>query len=232
MDVKTRNHVVLSIKIIIDFSMIVLFFLLSGYHLFENITHEWLGVSVFVLFLVHNALNWRWYKNLFKGKYNAVRIMQTVINFLLWIFMALNIASAIMISYDVFAPLGLSNGYVGRKMHLCATIWSFALVAFHFGMHFGMFIGMTKKMTNPSVKTATVMKWISRVVLLILCVFGIVVFIKRKLYNDMFLLEEFKFLDFGESKVKFFLDYTALFSLFSALGYYLRKLAMKARKQV
>lgn len=219
-----KKKIELIVKIAVDVTMIVLFLLLMGYHLFENVSHEWFGASVFALFLLHNALNWRWYKNLFKGKYTAMRTLQTVVNFLLWITMLLNIASAIMLSRNVFRFLGLSNGSVGRKMHLAATIWSFLLIAAHFGMHFKTFIGIAKKAFRPSKKCAAVLRLALRAVLLAVCVYGVIVFIQRELYNDMFLLNEFKFMDFSESKFKFFADYLALFTLFSAVGYYIKKL--------
>lgn len=218
-----KKKIELTIKIAADIAMIVLFLFLMGYHLFENVSHEWFGASVFALFLLHNALNYRWYKNLFKGKYTAVRIFQTAVNFLLWVAMLLNIASAVMLSRNVFRFLGLSNGSVGRKMHLAATIWAFLLVCVHFGMHFRMFIGIAKKAFSTSEKFAVVIKWILRVLLLAVCVYGVIVFIRRELYNDIFLLIEFKFMDFNESKPKFFADYLALFTLFSAVGYYIGK---------
>ena len=130
-----KKKIELSVKITVDIAMTALFLLLMGYHLFENVSHEWFGASVFILFLLHNALNYHWYKNLFRGKYTPARIFQTVINLLLWVAMLLNIASAVMLSRNVFLFLGLSNGSIGRKMHLAATIWSFLLIAMHFGMH-------------------------------------------------------------------------------------------------
>ena len=72
---KRRGAILLSVKIAVDVAMAVLFLLLMGYHLFENFQHEWIGASVFVLFIAHNVLNWRWYKNLFKGRYNTARIL-------------------------------------------------------------------------------------------------------------------------------------------------------------
>ena len=71
------------IKITVDAAMFVLFLLLMEYHLLPSVAHEWLGISVFVLFIAHNALNYKWYAVLFKGKYTAIRIVQTVVDFLL-----------------------------------------------------------------------------------------------------------------------------------------------------
>lgn len=210
------------VKIITDILMTVLFLLLMGYHLFENVMHEWLGASLFVLFLLHNALNFRWYKNLFKGKYTALRILFTVTDFLLWIFMILNIASAIMISRDVFVFLGLSGGSAGRIIHLFATIWSFLLISFHIGLHFQTVVNNIKDKAKLNKKALIAAKWTVRIILLAVCVYGAVVFIKRELYSDMFLLSEFKFMDFGESKLKFFADYICVLTLFAAIGYYLK----------
>lgn len=75
------------IKILLDAAMFVLFLLLMERHLIPGAQHEWLGISVGVLFLVHNAFNCKWYAALFKGKYGALRIVQTAVNFLLWIAM-------------------------------------------------------------------------------------------------------------------------------------------------
>ena len=177
---------------------------------------------MFVLFLVHNALNWRWYKNLFKGRYTAAHILQTVVNILLWVFMICNIASALMLSRDVFYEWGLMNAGVGRKLHMLSTVWTFLLISFHFGLHFQMFIGMAKRAVKLSQRAATICKWLFRVLLLTVCIYGIVCFIQRELWNEMFLLVQFKFMDFDEPAAKFFLDYICIFALFAAIGYYLK----------
>ena len=87
-----------------------------------------------------------------------------------------------------------------------------------------MFIGIAKKAIRPNENLAVDLRRMLRAILFAVCVYGIVAFIQRELYNDMFLLVEFKFMDFGESKLKFFADYLALFTLFSAVGYYFKKL--------
>ena len=42
--------------------------------------HEILGVSLFVFWGMHVALNRRWYASLLKGSYRPFRIMQTIVN--------------------------------------------------------------------------------------------------------------------------------------------------------
>ena len=221
---KRRGAILLSVKIAVDVAMAVLFLLLMGYHLFENFQHEWIGASVFVLFIAHNVLNWRWYKNLFKGRYNTARILQTTVNFQLWVVMLCNIASAFMLSRDVFHFLGLMNGSVGRRLHMVSTVWTFLLLSVHLGLHWQMFIGIAKKIVKPNRTAAVILKWIFRIIAFALCCYGSVVFAQREIYNEMFLLVEFKFMDFDEPKWKFFIDYFALMSLFVCIGYYLKKM--------
>lgn len=66
----------------IDIAMtIISIILMGGAYLFPaDIVHEILGVTLFILWAVHITLNHRWYGALFRGKYNARHILQTIIN--------------------------------------------------------------------------------------------------------------------------------------------------------
>lgn len=221
---------VLIVKIAIDLCMTVLLLLLISYHLLPDAAHEWLGASVFVLFLVHNGLNLRWYRNLFKGKYTAVRIMQTTVNFLLWIAMLGCIISALIISGHVFAFLNLSSARFGRALHLSATVWAFILMSFHLGLHMQMFIGMAKKIAKPSDKAAIILKWIFRIVSLAVGAFGVYVFITRSMWEELFLLTEFKWFDYEKSLLVYILENASMLMLFALVGYYFKKLVSTIRK--
>ena len=227
---KTTAHTVKIIRIIVDAGMYILFLLLMGYHLFENRHHEMLGAAVFVLFFIHNGLNWRWYKNLFKGKYTLSRSLQTGCNLLLCAAMLCTIASALMLSRDVFYFLNLTNSGLGRKLHMAATVWTFLLESLHLGFHWeAVQKSITKKINLPAAP-ATAAKWVSRLVLLAVCLYGISAFTSRNLCNEMFLLTEFKFMDFEEPPLRFFADHAAISVLAAAAGFYLKKLAVSAGK--
>lgn len=217
-----KRKITLIIKISIDISMLILFLLLMGYHLFGEVTHEYLGISLFILFIIHNLLNWRWYKSLFKGKYNLSRIYRLIINFALLIFMILVIISALFISTTAFSFLGIDGGIWARMLHLCSTMWSFILVSMHLGMHMNIFIGMSKKI-KLSDKVRIILKWIFRILLLLISLYGLAVFFQRRHYEEMFLLTHFKFFP-EETIFKYFLDYISLVCLYAAISYYLLKL--------
>lgn len=52
------------VKLIIDIAMYLIFVALMQEHLWDGL-HEWLGIALFTLFIVHTILNFRWYQSLF-----------------------------------------------------------------------------------------------------------------------------------------------------------------------
>lgn len=218
------------IRITVDAGMYVLFLLLMGYHLFENLHHEMLGAAVFILFFIHNGLNWRWYKNLFKGKYTLSRSLQAGCNLLLCAAMLCTIASALMLSRDVFYFLNLTNSGLGRKLHMGSTVWTFLLESLHLGSHWAAIQKSIKKKITLPATLAIVTKWFFRLVVLAVCLYGLFAFRSRNLCNEMFLLTEFKFMDFEEPPLRFFADHAAISILVVTAGFYLKKLAVSAGK--
>ncbi|MBQ6663594.1 MAG: hypothetical protein IJM69_08670, partial [Firmicutes bacterium] len=58
------------IKRIVDAAMAVLLLFLMAYQVTGEMAHEWIGMGMTVLVIIHQALNWKWYGALYKGKYN------------------------------------------------------------------------------------------------------------------------------------------------------------------
>ena len=93
------------VKMGIDLAMTVLLLCQMSYLLIGETAHEWMGTAMFVLFLLHHALNREWYQNLGKGRYSALRIFQTAVDFLVFLAMLGLMISGIMISRVVFSFL-------------------------------------------------------------------------------------------------------------------------------
>ena len=62
-----------TVKIIIDIAIYLIFVALMQEHLWSDGLYEWLGITLFALFIVHTILNFGWYQSLFKGKYTPTR---------------------------------------------------------------------------------------------------------------------------------------------------------------
>ena len=129
------------IKITVDIIMTMLFFVLMAYHFTGDAIHEYLGFSLFIFFILHHILNFNWYKNIYKGKYNFNRILNTFINTMLFLCMAGLMISGILFSQRVLGFLNIHNsGMFTRRLHMISNSWAFVFMSAHLGMHWGMFI--------------------------------------------------------------------------------------------
>ena len=208
------------VKIGIDTLMTLALLFLMGYQFWGDTAHEWVGAGMFVLFILHHALNRAWYKNLFRGKYTASRVFQLMIDVALFVAMVCLMISGVMLSRHVFAFLPISGGAaVARLMHMVATYWGFVLMALHLGLHWNMILGMTKKamkLQKPSRLRAILLTVIGASI----AIYGLYVFISRNLITYMLLQTQFVFLDFEEPKILFYLDYLAKMGLFIFAAHY------------
>lgn len=204
------------LRILIDIAMTVLLMALMGYYITGNKVHEILGTITFILFIVHNILNIKWYKSIFKGKHSFQRTFQIIINLLLLLAMIGMMVSGIIISSHVFAFLNIQTTMFGRTLHMASTSWGFVLMAIHVGLHLNsMMTKINKKMKNNT------FEYVYYFMLVLLVVFGIYSFLSLKIWEDMFVVNEFKFFDYEQSAVMFYLKYIGMQVAISLIIYFI-----------
>lgn len=213
-------------RIILDIVMTILFIILMGYYVTDNEVHEILGTITFVLFIIHNILNIKWYKGIFKGKHNFQRIFHIMINLLLFIEMLGMMISGIMISADVFAFLDIPTTMFGRRLHMLSTSWGFILMAIHVGLH----INALMNKLNAKMKNST-FEYVYYFILTILAGLGIYAFINLKVWEDMFLLNDFKFFDYEQSSIVFYLKYLSILIFIALVIYIIFSLVRKVKNK-
>lgn len=99
-----------SVKIIVDVIMTVILMLLMAFELIGRTAHEWLGVGMFVMFVIHHILNRKWTSHLLKGKYTPIRIFQTLLAVLVLVCILCSMVSGIVLSRYVFSFLPIEGG--------------------------------------------------------------------------------------------------------------------------
>ena len=212
------------IRMPVDITMTLLsIILMGGAYLFpSDIIHEILGMALFLLWAVHITLNRRWYSSIFRGKYNARRIMQTVINCSILICVIFLMISGIILSNHVFTFLGIESGLgFARTAHLLASHWYFLFMSLHIGMHVQMIAG---KMKVPREGFSSI---ILRVIFILISLYGIYAFIIRGIWRYLILQQKFFFLDFERGYFLFALDYISIIILFATVIHYINKLPQK-----
>ncbi len=209
-----------AVKISADFAMTVLLLLLMTYELVGQETHEWLGIAIFALFILHLILNRSWLKSIFRGKYTPVRILQTAAAAGVLLTMLGSAVSGVILSRHALAFLPIEGGRAfARTLHLLSAYWGFVLMSFHLGLNWKMLISVAKRFTPPK---ATV--WAARFLAAGIAVYGIYALINRGIFGYMFLQNQFVFFDHDEPLLLFLADYAAIMGLFAAAGHYLSKL--------
>lgn len=187
--------------------MVLLLPLLMAYSLVGEAFHEVAGSLMLVLFIIHHWLNRAWWKNLFRGKYVAQRVFQTVLNFLLFLFMIFQPLCGILMSKHLYSFLPTANlSSLARAIHLPLANWGFVLMSLHAGTHLGAMLPKKKKAIVPCFLSAV-------------SLYGVYAFFKRQIPDYMFLRLPFVFFDYSEPRLFFFADYLAVMILFAVLGY-------------
>ena len=202
-------------RILIDLSMTVLLPLLMAYSLIGETFHELCGTILFVLFITHHILNRKWYGSIFKGKYTARRVFQTVLNFLVLIVMILQPLSGILMSKHLFPFLpSLPISAQARRIHMMLAYWGYVLLCVHAGTHLTV---PFRKLVQKDRKASVVL----RVILWVVSIYGCAAFIRRGFPRYMSGRTAFAFFDYGEPIVLFLLDHLAVMVLFMMTGYLL-----------
>ena len=215
-------------RMIIDILMVIILPLLMAYSLVGENYHEFIGICMFALFITHLVMNRKWWTGLLKGKYNAIRTLNTAINLVLAVYMILQPISGILMSKYVLKDVTIS-GASGtlRTIHMTFAYWGFMLMSFHLGLHVrAVTLPIAKKMNKLA-------KMILAILFLIVSLYGVYAFIKRGIGDYLLMKMMFAFFDFGESRVRFLLDYATVMVLVANVGFYIQSglLGIQNRKQ-
>lgn len=121
---------------VLDSVMSVLMYLLLSSQYTGMLIHEICGILLIVCTVLHQVLNFRWYRALRKGRYNAVRIIFTIADLALLTDMVFLILSGLARGHEIIPrhliPIPSS---AATQMHLVSGYLAFLLMGFHLGLH-------------------------------------------------------------------------------------------------
>lgn len=203
---------------------------LMGYQFWGDPAHEWAGAGMFLLLLLHHALNGSWYRGILRGKYTPARVFQLVIDLLALLSMVGLMASGVILSNHVFGFLSIRGGMsFARLLHMAASYWSFVLMALHLGLHWGMFLGMAREALK--LRPSRTRQILLSVLGACAAAYGLFSFVRRDLITYMLVRTQFAFFDFSEPLLLFYLDYLTMMGTFILLSYSASRLLQKREEQ-
>jgi hypothetical protein len=222
-DKKNRGGMRLHLRLLLDLALAFLLLSAYAYRITGDTAHEWIGVSVFVLFVIHNILNRKWYKNIFLGKYNGRRIIMTTINLLLAFAMVTLIITGLLHSRTVLAFLRLPGGMLIRLIHTTAAYWGIILIAVHIGLHWGMIMNVFRRMLNIREENR-IRKIAMRIVALAVVVCGVWSSFDRDIFSKLFLGFSFDYWPEERPAILFFAAILSIMGMYIYITYYALKI--------
>ena len=217
---KRQNSV--AVRHVIDIAMTVLLLCLMAYQVTGEQAHEWLGMAMTALVVVHQILNRKWYGVLFKGKYRAFRVLQTVITLLLLLSFALTAFCGMsMSSYAVPFLYGMAEVSFVRRMHLSLSHWAFVLMGLHLGIHIPVLAAGWKLSEKKQKRLAAVFCCAA--------IIGLVLFLRSGMADYLFFRVAFAFLDYEKPAAAVLLENLLMLLFWAFTGERLARLAGKKR---
>ena len=148
------------IRLFIDIAMSFMLPMLMAYSLIGEMLHEIIGTLMLVLFVLHHAMNRKWYLALFKGKYDGLRIFRTCLDTALLAIMLIQPISGILMSKYLYTFIDVPGiAATVREIHLVIAYWGFVLMSVHAGMHLITFVNKFKT-RNKGISKVYYVIWI------------------------------------------------------------------------
>ena len=131
----------------------LLLFLLSYKPGSGLLLHGKIGLALGGLFILHLTLNFRYFKSLFKGRYNKVRLSYLILNLALIVCFVAVVIRSVQMSGDVFLFSPFYSTQYARSLHTLSTAWFFVLISLHIGLHLhGFILRKRRQLTKISYK--------------------------------------------------------------------------------
>ena len=186
---------------------------LMAYSLAGETLHEIVGTAMLALFIVHHILNRKATAAMFNGRQTPVRILNTIVNLLLFAVMICLPISGIVLSKHLYTWLPTEKlSATARTVHLLLSYWGFVLMSFHLGLHLDRFLPKRKGVRIAVYAALT-----------LIAAYGTYAFIANRLYEYMFLQTQFVFFDFDKPLILTFIEHLSMIVLFAWIGYGLYK---------
>lgn len=194
-----------------------------------NVAHELAGTAMFLLVIVHNVFNRRWYGTLLKARREARGLFNIVVTFLLLVAMLALLVTSVLISHALSGVMSPFGGFTVRQIHTLAAYWVLVIVAVHLGLRWPMLMGVARKLariTQPSAARTLVLRMIAILVAIHGVWSSFALAVGTKLSMQMTL----DWWNFEESVMGFFVHCIAILGLYICLTYYAMK-GLQLRKR-
>lgn len=103
------------VRLVLDFLALGLLLLALAYDWLGNLAHEIIGMAMYLLLVVHNVFNRRWYGALASGKRDPRAMLTRAVNLALLATVVTLLVTSVLISQSVFGFLPVNSVLVSAQ---------------------------------------------------------------------------------------------------------------------
>jgi hypothetical protein len=208
----------------LTFDFIAAGLLLIGlsYRWLGNTVHEVAGTAMFLLVIVHNVFNRRWYGTISRERREARSLIDVTITALLLIAMLALLVTSVLISNTLSGFVSSYGGFTIRQIHTLAAYWALVVLAVHLGLRWPMIMGVGRNLFGIS-KSSAVRSFVLRLIAVIIAIHGVWSSFELGLGTKLAMRMTLDWWNFEDSVVGFFIHCIAIAGLYMFLTYYAMK---------
>lgn len=210
------------LRLVFDFVTAGLLLVGLAYYWLDNTVHEIVGTGMFLLIIVHNVFNRRWYKTIPKSRHEARGLINSSTIILLAATMLVLLVTSLMISRTMFSFLPFSGGFSTRQIHILVAWWALIIVSLHLGMRWSMLMNVARNLCGVRGASAT-RTVVLRVIAAVIAIQGIRSSFDLGMGSKLTAQISIDFWDFNESTAGFFFHVVAIAGLYMAVAHYAMK---------
>ncbi len=207
------------LRLTVDFTATTLLFLGLAYYWSDNTVHELIGTGMFLLMIVHNVFNRRWFGAIPKTRRQARGLTDIALTGTLLAFVLALLVTSLMISRTVFSFLPLEGEFTARQIHAFAAYWTLIFVSIHLGLRWQRLMNMMRSTfgitRNSAVRTAAL-----RVIALAIAAYGVQSSFVMEVGSKLTLQMSLEWWDFSVSTSGFFLHWISIVGLYAFVTHY------------
>jgi hypothetical protein len=215
---------VLLLRLAFDFTAASLLLIGLAYWWLGNAVHELAGTAMFLLLLVHNVFNRRWYGNVPKTPREPRGLFNVGVTFVLLIGMAALLVTSVLISNTLSGFIPSFGGFTARQTHVLAGYWVLVIVAIHLGLRWPLLMGVARKLFGIAQPSAA-RTFVLRVLAAAIMIHGIWSSFALGVGTKLTMQTTLDWWSFEDAVVGFFVHCLAIVGLYIVLTYYAMKWA-------
>lgn len=202
------------VKIAADAALAALLVTAMSFRLTGETAHEFIGVSMLLLVVLHGVFNRRWFGSVGRmGFPSAAGVMNAVVNLLLLVSMAGVMTSGIMMSRAAADVFGIEGSPEIRRYHVFFAWWALVFASLHVGFHWERVVAFTRRKT-------VVPLFVLRIAALCIVSAGIWAALQREIAAKLVMYYSFDFSDAADIGLTYVGQSLAISGLFVAAGHY------------